>query len=70
MQPFVENHGYLGTKGQSTRLEGNYRTWIREGKIFELSYMLHIAKICDSAWVKEGFYCGSKGFFLLALEGL
>jgi uncharacterized protein YjdB len=52
---------WVGTKGQSRRLEGFALTMKHAPAGLGLEYMCHVQDVGDTAWVSGGEFCGSRG---------
>lgn len=58
---YGHDNEWVGTKGQSLRLEGFSVTPNRVSDDFYLEYFAHLEHIGDTAWVRQGDFVGTRG---------
>jgi hypothetical protein len=68
--PFVKEGGFIGTRGQSRRLEGfAIELTGPNAANFNVSYMAHLGSTGDTGFVSNGAFCGTRGQHR-AVEGM
>jgi uncharacterized protein YjdB len=60
--PWVSEGQFVGTRGQSRRLEGfAIKLTGKHASEFTVKYMAHLQGTGDTRWFSDGEFCGTRG---------